>query len=93
MAEILQYWWSIILAFVSVVVWGVRLEMKVKQNQDQLNLQRTEVKAVEARILSQRSEDIAAQQRANDRLEDKLDSIQGDIKEILILLLGYFSMY
>lgn len=69
-------WWPILGGSVTFIVWLVRLEMKVLQNQK--NLQDFEIRSEK-----RRAEDLANSQRAWDKLEAKLDNVQTDIKLLL----------
>lgn len=83
MFEFLHNWWSIIVAFVGLVVWAVRLEMKVNRNSDYDKIMKENIRDLEARWTQQRVEDIADANRAWDKLDVKLDTLQSDVKELL----------
>jgi len=83
MPEFLLNWWSVFLALVGFIAWLSRLEMKVIKNTESDTLIRQEIKDLETRLSTQRTEDIEEAHRTWDKFDAKLDTMQGDIKEIL----------
>lgn len=76
LTEVLQDYWGVVSAAAAYLFWLGRLEMKVFQaSKDQ--------KDMETRMATQRAEDLANRQRDWDKMNDRLNTIQDDIKELL----------
>jgi hypothetical protein len=76
MTENLLQWWPVILTFIGVVIWFIRLEARVNRNT-------TELQRIEERFVEQRKEDMVVRKEHFDSIENKLVVIQEDIKELI----------
>jgi hypothetical protein len=76
MTENLLQWWPVILTFIGVVIWFIRLEARVNKNT-------TELQRIEERFVEQRKEDMVVRKEHFDSIENKLVVIQEDIKELI----------
>jgi hypothetical protein len=68
--ELLREFWAVIVGFVSVVVWAIRLEAKGLANGRDIQL-----------IKSQRAEDLLAARDAREETSKRLDQILEDVRE------------
>jgi hypothetical protein len=76
MTENLLQWWPVILTFIGVVIWFIRLEARVNRNT-------TELQRIEERFVEQRKEDMVVRKEHFDSIEGRLVVIQEDIKELI----------
>jgi hypothetical protein len=76
MTENLLQWWPVILTFIGVVIWFIRLEARVNRNT-------TELQKIEERFVEQRKEDMVVRKEHFDSIEGRLVVIQEDIKELI----------
>lgn len=68
--------WAILLGMGGLIVWFVRLEARSKRNSDELN-------EFKAQHKEQRLEDMESRHRDWKAMNQRLDGIQSDIKELL----------
>jgi hypothetical protein len=72
MSDILQEWWAVIIAFITSIVWLVRLEARGIYNGAEIR-----------RLWIQRKEDLESAKEGRELMNKRLDIIGADIKTIL----------
>jgi hypothetical protein len=73
--EILIQFWPIVLGFVGLIVWLVRLEARAMDNTKEIK-----------RLWNQRREDLEASKEARDDTNKMLAEMRDDIKSLLIAI-------
>ena len=84
--------WAILLAYAGLVAWFVRLESRARANSKdvenkadkrEVERYREEFKEHVAAMKEQRAEDLAMHHRDNQAVQNQLNSIHKDIRELL----------
>ena len=75
--------WAILLGIGGLIVWFVRLEGRAKTNSENVERYREEFKEHVAAMKEQRAEDLAMHHRDNQAVQNQLNSIHKDIRELL----------
>lgn len=87
MPEIALKYWHAIIGIIAIIVWLVRIEARTLANARDSDKRdeavRRELTHMEARFDKQRAEDLARRQERDARIDERLDEIARDIKELL----------
>lgn len=74
--EFVLDWWPVFLGVTGFVFWMARLESRVNSNSKEL-------KRIEERFVKQREEDLANRDKAFEKIDLALNTIQSDIKKLI----------
>jgi hypothetical protein len=77
MAEMVKELWFLITGLIALVVWLVRLEAGMLQNRKDIQ-----------RIEKQRQDDLAATEKHRLKIDEKLDGIRDDLRNLAVLIQG-----
>ena len=75
--------WAILLGIGGLIVWFVRLEARAKRNGEDVERYRQEFKEHVAAVKEQRAEDLETHRRDHSEVQNQLNSIHKDIRELL----------
>lgn len=83
----LKDWWALLLGFLGLAAWFVRLEARAMRNSDDITREATsrksELMSLELRLEKQRKEDMDLRKQDREDTKRLLQEVQSDIKTLL----------